>query len=381
MSSTAHTNNNAGPTQPQPTPVAERRDDIYLPLMPLSYTGPVPRPLPPCTDPTPDEQLKVELRLREEALKLKEAEQQQQRKAVPEAPDQQPPSTEDETMAAAALHSLRTSATGAAEGLRSLYSRLSISAEKASADVAAAAHTQVRAMSQQQGYDRFAAAFGEDLVKGQGEVLLADYSCTAMHNGTRVEGYLFVTRNYVCFASPFNSFLVSSATEAVRRAVAKAIASSSTATAATTEGGADVSSASAGASGNTHPQQQQPRVVGIRQIIPLASIASIVPSVALPTRGGGSSNSTDCNGNGNGAAPYFLPCPADYVVPTALQIFDKDSQKLYQFLQFGSMIDKAGAAVSSLVRGTPLDRALNYLDHAWREAVTVPLQGVDYAPQ
>lgn len=314
----------------------------YIPLQPLTYTGAVPRPCPACTEPTPDQQVRDALKEREEQLKLKDVTNGAKHTSPPPS-DSAASASPSGTARNSTVEQLKEGAAEAAGALRSLVSQLSLSVEKVTNDMTVKAHSQARAISQQQGYDRFMFYFGSELVAGQGEVLLADYSCSAMHNGTKVEGYLFITRNYLCFAAEFNSYLTNAA-EAFKQAVAKDLRSSLK----------DLQTAAAA-----------PRVVGVKQVIPLKNVASVVPSVVLPTVGNG--------------APYFLPLPADYVVPSALQVYEKEEHKLFQFLAFDSLTAKAGSALSGIVKGSPLDRAYNYLDHAWREAVKVPLDGVDYA--
>lgn len=314
----------------------------YIPLQPLTYTGAVPRPHPPCTDPTPDQQIKAALREKEELLKQKEAEHASRAAAAAAptttTPEAAAPPAGTNANANTTVQQLKDGASEALVSLRSLVAQLSLTVEKATTDVTVKAHSQARALDQQQGYDRFASYFGEDLVKGQGEVLLADYGCSAMHNGTKVDGHLFITRNYLCFAAEFNGYLTAAA-DAIKTAVKK-----------------DANSAAGVAS--------EPKVVGIKQVIPLKNVATLVRSVTLPTVDNG--------------APYFLQQPADYVVATALQVYEKDEKKLYQFLNFDTLSAKAGSALSSVIKGTALDRAYNYLDHAWREAVKVPVDGVQY---
>uniref|UniRef100_A0A7S1LDT5 GRAM domain-containing protein n=1 Tax=Neobodo designis TaxID=312471 RepID=A0A7S1LDT5_NEODS len=102
----------------------------------------------------------------------------------------------------------------------------------------------------------------------------------------------------------------------------------------------------------------------IKDVIPFAEIASIQRSVALETIDNG--------------PPYIMPVPAPHVIPDCLQIFTT-TQKVYQFLAFESTIGKAGAVLTSTIKGKPIDRCYNFLDHAWRAAVPVPLPGVQYA--
>jgi hypothetical protein len=103
----------------------------------------------------------------------------------------------------------------------------------------------------------------------------------------------------------------------------------------------------------------------LRDIIPLNEIASIQRSVTLETIDNG--------------PPFVMPCPAPHVLPDCLQIFTV-KQQVFQFLHFESTLAKVGGAMTTTLRGRPIDRAYNFLDHAWRKAVQVPLPGYQYAP-
>jgi hypothetical protein len=102
----------------------------------------------------------------------------------------------------------------------------------------------------------------------------------------------------------------------------------------------------------------------IKDVIPFAEIASIQRSVALDTIDNG--------------PPYIMPVPAPHVIPDCLQIFTT-TQKVYQFICFESTVGKAGAVLTSTIKGKPIDRCYNFMDHSWRAAVPVPLPGVQYA--
>jgi hypothetical protein len=102
----------------------------------------------------------------------------------------------------------------------------------------------------------------------------------------------------------------------------------------------------------------------IKDVIPFQECASIQRSVALETVDNG--------------PPYIMPVPAPHVIPDCLQIFTT-TQKVYQFLAFESHIGKAGQVLTSTVKGKPIDRCYNFMDHSWRAAVPVPLPGVQYA--
>lgn len=102
----------------------------------------------------------------------------------------------------------------------------------------------------------------------------------------------------------------------------------------------------------------------LREIIPFAEIASIQKSISLPTIDNG--------------PPFIMPIPAPHVLFDTLQVFTV-RQQLFQFLSFESHVAKAGAVLTTTLKGRPIDRAYNFVDHAWRAATPVPLQGVQYA--
>eukprot|EP01064_Diplonema_japonicum_P017891 TRINITY_DN2632_c0_g7_i1.p1 TRINITY_DN2632_c0_g7~~TRINITY_DN2632_c0_g7_i1.p1 ORF type:complete len:262 (+),score=36.52 TRINITY_DN2632_c0_g7_i1:61-846(+) len=108
--------------------------------------------------------------------------------------------------------------------------------------------------------------------------------------------------------------------------------------------------------------------IGIRDTFPLNEIASLSPSVALPT-------SKAMNGKED-SPPYILPLPHPSVQGNCLQLFTTDS-KIIQFLEFNDMLVSASKQVTSSVKGTAYDRLYNFLDHAWRAYVQVPL-AIDY---
>ncbi|KAG5487797.1 hypothetical protein LSCM4_07475 [Leishmania orientalis] len=288
--------------------------NMYVQLIPLTFSGPVPAPAPACTDPTPDEQHRQAVAQKKEALNKKEARQQ------------------------------KTSA-GSGEmfaNFKKAVSQAVISIERSATDVSTRTEAQVRQLEYQHDCDRFRLHF-QDLAD-QGEVLLADYRCSAMHGGNAVSGHLQITRRYLCFFAETSSSIAKT-TDAVMGAFAAA---------------RQAASATASAPANVDRRQ---RLVGIREVILLAEIASIQPSVVLDTVGG--------------YPPFFLQLPASTVCATALQVYTKD-HKLYQFMSFESLISRASGALSDY-KGTALECAYNYLDHAWRESVKVPLKDVEYA--
>eukprot|EP01059_Diplonema_ambulator_P006323 TRINITY_DN1605_c0_g1_i1.p1 TRINITY_DN1605_c0_g1~~TRINITY_DN1605_c0_g1_i1.p1 ORF type:complete len:284 (+),score=75.70 TRINITY_DN1605_c0_g1_i1:68-853(+) len=104
--------------------------------------------------------------------------------------------------------------------------------------------------------------------------------------------------------------------------------------------------------------------LGIRDTIPLNEIASVIPSVALPT-------SRALNGKED-SPPYILPLPHPSVQGNCLQLFTTDS-RIFQFLEFDETLVAVSKQVTSTVTGTAYDRFYNFLDHAWRAFVQVPL--------
>lgn len=102
----------------------------------------------------------------------------------------------------------------------------------------------------------------------------------------------------------------------------------------------------------------------VKDVIPLQEIASIQRSIALETVDNG--------------PPFIMPVPAPHVIPDTLQLFTT-KQQVYQFLNFESTAGKAGQVLTSTVKGRPIDRCYNFIDHAWRAAVPVPVPGVQYA--
>lgn len=326
--------------QMQTQAAAAAAQEVYVELLPLTYSGAVPAPAPACTDPTPDEQHRLAIAQRHEALRQKEEARQQ---ALTQDEE------EARTRTAAAVEGngsltqqLTASASEMFASLKTAVSQAAMSIEKGATDVSARTEAQVRQLEYQHNCDRFRLRFPE--LAEQGEVLLADYGCAAMHGGLQVSGHLQITRHHLCFFAETSSS-IAKATEAVMGVFAAAR-----------------QAASANATSGAEPQ---PHLVGIKQVIPLTSIASIQPSVALETVGG--------------QAPFFLPLPAPTVRATALQVYATSGNKLFQFLNFESLLARASGALTDTVKGTSLDRAYNYLDHAWRDAATVPLNGVEYA--
>lgn len=336
------------PAQANPATANAATTDVYVELIPLTYSGAVPAPAPACTDPTPDEQHRQAMALKQEALKQKEEARQHQLSEGEEA-------ARTRTSAAVeANESLKDQLTASASevyaNLKNAVSQAAMSLEKGANDVSARTEAQVRQLEYQHSCESFRKNF-PDLAQN-GEVLLADYACSAMHGGLKVSGHMQITRHHLCFFAETSS-AVAKATEAVMGAFA---AARQAATAAATGKPAEPANAAA---------PPQPRMVGIKQVIPLTEVACVLPSVTLDTIGQ--------------LPPFFLPLPAETVQATALQVYSTNGNRLFQFLCFDSLISRASGRLSDSVKGTALDRAYNYLDHAWRESVEVPLKNVEYA--
>ncbi|KPA75462.1 putative mitochondrial hypothetical protein [Leptomonas pyrrhocoris] len=322
--------------------------EIYVELVSLTYSGAVPTPAPACTDQTPDEQYRQAIAQRQEALKQKEEARQHQLDESKEAARHRTSAAveKNESM----KDQLAASASEVYANLRSAVSQAAMSLEKGASDVSLRTEAQVRQLEYQHNCESFRQNF-PDLAQA-GEVLLADYACSAMHGGLKVSGHLQITRHYLCFFAETSS-AIAKATETVMEAFASA---RQAATAAAT--GKPIAEHNASA-------QPQLRMVGIKQVIPLSQVACVLPSVVLDTVGN--------------LPPFFLPLPAETVQATALQVYVTSENRLFQFLCFDSLISRASGKLSDSVKGTALDRAFNYLDHAWRESVEVPLKDVEYA--
>jgi hypothetical protein len=97
-----------------------------------------------------------------------------------------------------------------------------------------------------------------------------------------------------------------------------------------------------------------------KDAIPLDTIVSIQPSVALKTFHDGLS--------------YFMPIPKNYVMPDSIQLFVSD-HKVLQFLDFDTIVDKVTPGPCHCRN---IDMFYNWIDHQWRRTVRVPVEGVQY---
>ncbi|AIN95348.1 hypothetical protein LPMP_040210 [Leishmania panamensis] len=306
----------------------------YVELISLTYSGPAPAPAPACTDPTPDEQLRQAITHKKEMLRQKEAQQRQQ--VAHGAGQAHNPTSGTASGGGSFTKHLSVSAGEIFSNIKSSVSHAVLSLEKGATNVSTRTEEQMRQYEYQHDLDRFRLHFWE-LVE-QGELLLGAYRCSAMHGGVQVNGHIQITRHYLCFFADTSS-TITKTTDAVRDALA-----------------------SVRQPAGANPEGRH-RPVGIKLVTPLVEIASIQPSVAHKTI--------------DGQAPFFTLLPAATVCATALQVYTAD-KKLHQFLNFESLMSRASGALSEL-KASPLDQTFNYLDHAWRELVTVPLKGVEYA--
>eukprot|EP00667_Euglena_gracilis_P016724 EG_transcript_17526 len=90
--------------------------------------------------------------------------------------------------------------------------------------------------------------------------------------------------------------------------------------------------------------------------LPLRDIAALQPAVMLATQ--------------LGHPPYFLPTPGGDVLPDSVQVYTRRGIR-YTFHTFAALVPQIDPR-------TPLQRAISYLDHAWRAATPVPAPGVEY---
>lgn len=104
-----------------------------------------------------------------------------------------------------------------------------------------------------------------------------------------------------------------------------------------------------------------------KDTIALTDIVSLQPSVALKTF--------------NDGPPYILPLPIPSVVPTCLQVFTGARAQIFQFVDvnIGVVPNSAATKLSSSVKGQPVERLYNFLDHAWRAVVLVPNPQMKYS--
>eukprot|EP00759_Apiculatamorpha_spiralis_P015673 PhF_6_TR22287/c0_g1_i1/m.31530 len=107
-----------------------------------------------------------------------------------------------------------------------------------------------------------------------------------------------------------------------------------------------------------------------KDIVLLNDIVSLQPSFAMKTFHDG--------------PPYILSIPIPSVIPNCLQVFTNSRKQIFQFLDVTGAVPQPAVKVWSgpdSLKGTPVERLYNFVDHVWRAAVgTVPVPKVQYAP-
>lgn len=156
-----------------------------------------------------------------------------------------------------------------------------------------------------------------------GEKFLSSFPCNVIHNDKVLSGSVIVTKNFLCFSSSSASMLINSAKEKVH---------------------------------NHFDSLSIPVSEVIGAMVPFASIVSIVPSIALQTKGD---------------APFFMDIPeADpKILPTSLQVYTGDGL-VYQFFDFERFGSKVESVVYNQLKGTAIEWAYNCMDHAWRDVLS-----------
>ncbi|CCW66633.1 unnamed protein product [Phytomonas sp. Hart1] len=299
-------------------------EGFYLRLVPPTYVGPPPLPHPACTAPTPDEQVRLANEEHQQELARRQLEHDVKQKSIPKNTYKENISAKDQIIKGAG---------GVFSKVKSVVTQAALQIEKGAADATVATKTHVRQLKLQTANERFRQHFPELALKG--EVLLADYECSTIHSGMTVNGHLQITRSHLCFCSQASMLVQAGAFfEMMKSAI---------------EDG---------------EVQHSQKCIGVKEAIPLTQIASIQRSVALETL--------------KANAPCVIRLPDSSVILNALQVFTIPNKNLYQFVGFDSIIDKASNALSTANTSTAIERAYNYMDHAWREAVKVPIKDVEY---
>ncbi|KAJ9445795.1 hypothetical protein DIPPA_07782 [Diplonema papillatum] len=199
---------------------------------------------------------------------------------------------------------------------KSMFGKITSTAKglaNSAGDVLNKGHDSVEKSARDQLFSRQQAQFAEHFPElAASSKFLAAYGCKAMHNGQKVDGSINVCSTAISFYSK----------------------------------------------------------AGIKEVIALKDIATIVPSVALPT-------SRAMNGAEDGP-PFILPLPHPSVLGDTIQLFTTGNQ-IFQFLQFDNMLLGMAQHLTASIKTTAYEQCYNWLDHAWRDAVTVPLPGVIYS--
>lgn len=189
------------------------------------------------------------------------------------------------------------------------------SAQKAATEAHASGEAALRKQMDERDHARFVEKF-VDICSATTppQQLISCNGCKAMHQGKSVPGEAFLCSTHLCFSGEMK-----------------------------TEAG----------------------VQPIKDAIPIQSIASLQPSVVLPTSASGRGDQSGCLEDG---PPFIIPVPAASVVPTCIQVFTVDG-RIIQLYEFDNKAVKAGALVTSSISGNAWGRFYNWLDHTWRTAV------------
>lgn len=187
------------------------------------------------------------------------------------------------------------------------------SAQKNVNAVTAETEAQIRDLQIKVSTKAFKMAFPE--LAQAGEIFIASFPCSAIHGTGCVDGTLIITRNYFCFCSS-SANVFNSAKDAILSRM-------------------DVG---------------QP-TKGVATIIPLTKVVSIVPGLAVETAAG---------------PAFFMDLPNADIIPSALQVYDNENHQ-FQFFNFNGIGSKVESIVYKRMKGTPIQFAYNYMDHAWRD--------------
>lgn len=257
----------------------------YTPLCPQSYTAPAPPTGPKCEDLPIDVQFEL---LRRNAAEA----------------DRPESDTQDNVLSLT-------------DQLKSYFSQAVRTAQAQAGSIQLTTEAQVRGIQVMCNAKLFQSLFPE--LHGSGEAFVASFPCSAAHGEGTVNGLLFITRNYLCFAST-SAGAIAAASDAVKSRLTT----------------------------TSSPTSQY-----LGATIPLTSIVSVVPSVAMATSDG---------------IPHFTPVPSEAVIPTALDVYDTNLHR-FQFFNFSGLNSRVEGLLYHHIKGTPVQFAYNYIDHAWREVV------------
>lgn len=281
-------------------------------LIPLTYTAPAPPTGEKCTEPTPDEQYAI---LRAELTAVTQPNGSQPGDIPTGTAEGVPPTAAPGVNGAnAGIVQTLTQQMGQ---MKELAAKAIRNAQKNFSAMSTEAEAQLRDLQMKMSAKVFQMSFKE--LADSGEVFIASFPCSAIHAEGCVDGTVIVTRNYICFCSS-SSNVFNSAKDAVLSRI-------------------DV---------GVNPTKV------ISTIIPLNNVVSIVPSLALDTKAG---------------PPFFITSlPSLNVLPSALEVYDSENNR-FQFFNFNGVGPRMESILYQHIKGTPIQFAYNYMDHAWREIV------------